>query len=416
MSPASAQKKQYTVFDADSHVLEPQAVWDKYLDPEYRVVARSWFWHEVDEVGPHTILNGRPAPELPSHNIPRYAIWKPGMTPDDVGKLDPGKRHGVNPGASDAKKRLKDMDAMGVDKALLFPTMFGEYFPLVENPDVAWALARAYNTWVLEFAKAAPERLIPAAVLPMQDAGFAVREARRVAALGFRAVTIRPVFVNGHFPSDAYYRPLLAVLEELGLVACIHPAAGPAAKEMDSNSAFIERVTGNLNLGHPVAEFIAPAMDNATFLLAFMSDGLWEKFPKLKVAFMHSGIAWLPLSLEKTETYLWLSNQEDPVSLNPEGVFEHRQNAVTFSGGDSSVRRMPEVFAQVGAWGSRYPNHDAASAGEAIKDLQQGKVPAATIAALMGDNIARLFSAAPAKKKALAKKAKPRAKVAAGKR
>ena len=31
--------KTYPVLDADSHVLEPAALWAQYLDPEYRVVA-----------------------------------------------------------------------------------------------------------------------------------------------------------------------------------------------------------------------------------------------------------------------------------------------------------------------------------------------------------------------------------------
>jgi hypothetical protein len=40
------------------------------------------------------------------------------------------------------------MDAMGVDQALLYPTWFAEGFFLVRDPDVAYALARAYNDWV----------------------------------------------------------------------------------------------------------------------------------------------------------------------------------------------------------------------------------------------------------------------------
>ena len=118
------RSKSFPVIDADSHVLEPAAVCDDYLDPEYRIVARSCFWHDHDEVGPHTILNGKPAPELSTPNLPRYALWRPGMTPRDVGELDPNTPHPINPGANDPKARLKDMDAMGVDQALLFPTMF----------------------------------------------------------------------------------------------------------------------------------------------------------------------------------------------------------------------------------------------------------------------------------------------------
>ncbi len=390
------RSKSFPVIDADSHVLEPVAIWDEYLDPEYRVVARSWFWHEHDEVGPHTILNGKPAPELATPNLPRYALWRPGMTPQDIGELDPNTPHPVNPGANDAKARLADMDAMGVDQALLFPTMFAEYYPVIENPDVAYALARAYNDWILDFCKANPDRLVPVAVLPMQDVNFAVREARRVAGLGFRAAMVRPIFFNDRYPHDRYYWPLWRELEAQEIMMCAHPTAGPAAAEMDANAPFIERVTANLNLGHPVAEITAPAMDNATFVVALMADGLMEKFPKLKLHLVHSGAAWLTVALEKTETYLWLSHQEDPVSLDPEGVFYNRQNLIHFNASDSSVRRMPDIFEDIGAWGSRYPNHDAADAWEAIEDLRSGSVPEATIEKLMGGNIARVLGLKPA--------------------
>ena len=378
--------KSFSVFDADSHVLEPAAVWEDFLDPEYRVVARSWFWHEVDEVGPHTILNGRPAPALTTSSIPRYAIWRPGMTAQDIGGLDPHKPHPVNPGASDPQARLKDMDAMGVDQALLFPTLFAEYFPFIENPDVAYALARAYNDWVLDFSGAAPVRLFPVAVLPLQDVNFAVREVKRVAAAGFRAAMIRPVFFNDRLPHHAYYQPLWQELESHGLTACSHPTAGPAAPEMDANAPFVERVSANAKIGHPMAEVSALAMDNAAFLVAIMFEGLMEKFPKLKMAFTHSGAGWLTVALEKAETYLWLSEQADPVSLEPEHVFQNRKNLVTFDSGDATVRRMPTVFEQFGSWGSRYPNHDAASAWDAIQDLQAGGVPGSTIEKLMGGN------------------------------
>ena len=398
MATSSSVQKSFPVIDADSHVVEPQAIWEHYLEPEYRVVARSSFWHERDEIGPHTVLNGRPAPELSTATMPRYAIWQPGMTLEQIGEMDPGQQHPMSPGATDPSARLRDMDEMGVDQALIFPTLFAEYFPLVENPDVAHALARAYNDWLMDFCGADSKRLIPVAVLPMQDVNFAVREARRAAAAGFKAAFIRPVFFNNRFPADVYYRPLWGELEALGLLACAHPSAGPAAAELDANAPFVERVTSNLRLGHPVAEVIAPSMDTATLLIAMLADGLMEKFPKLKLHFAHSGSAWLPLALEKTETYLWICNQAELVSLDPAGVFYSRQNLVSFCAGDTSVRHMPSVYESVGAWGSRYPNQDTTTAWEAIRDLESGGVPPVTIERLLGGNIAGVLGTKPPSK------------------
>ena len=181
-------------------------------------------------------------------NIPRHAIWKPGMTWDDVGDLDPDVRHPESEGASDPHARLRDMDAMGIDRAFLYPTWFAEGFHLVEDPDVSYALARAYNDWMADFCGAAPERLYAAAMVPLGNMDFALSELRRVAALRcFRGAFIRPMFLEGHYFTHPYYDPLWAELETLGLTAAVHPTAGLWNPEWTSHGPFIEKVKGRLN-------------------------------------------------------------------------------------------------------------------------------------------------------------------------
>ena len=76
------------------------------------------------------------------------------------------------------------MDQMGVDAAVVFPTLFTEYLPLVQNPDAAAVLAQAYNDWIWDFAAEAEGRLHPVALIPMHSALLAQRELDRVADQG----------------------------------------------------------------------------------------------------------------------------------------------------------------------------------------------------------------------------------------
>src|SRR4029077_3615615 len=153
-------------------------------------------------------------------NLPRHALWRPGMDWDAIGALDPQVKHPATEGASDPRARLADMDAMGVDQALLYPTWFAEGFFLVSDPDVAYALARAYNNWIADFFKAAPHRLFAAAGLPLQNMDFALEELARVAQMpSIRAVFIRPMFVEDRYLNHPYYDPLWAELERLGITA-----------------------------------------------------------------------------------------------------------------------------------------------------------------------------------------------------
>jgi predicted TIM-barrel fold metal-dependent hydrolase len=336
-------------------------------------------------------VNGKQARPMNSNGINRQAIWKPGLKPEDIGGLDPAVRHPITPGAQDAQARLRDMDTMGIDRALLFPTLFAEYFPVIDNPDAAYALARAYNDWIADFCSTAPQRLLPVAVLPLQDVSFTVRELQRVHSKGFRAVLIRPAFVNQRFPNHAYYAPLWQQLEALEMAACVHPSNGTTNAEWTSQGSFVERVASHLRIGHSVAEAVAPLMDNAMFLNALCFCGYMEEYPKLKLSFLHSSASWVPLALEKAETYLWLMSSTQDVSLEPEHVFFERPSLVSFNSWESSVARMPDVYKDIAAWGSRYPHHDASEVSEVLTTLRQWNVPQEITAKYLGGNAARHY-------------------------
>src|SRR5262249_38960411 len=164
-------------------------------------------------------------------------------------------------------------------------------------------------------------------------------------------------------------RPLWRQVEELGVVACVHPSVGSTNPDGTSLGTYIERVSQSLGVGHSVAESVAYLQDNGMFLNAASFQGLFEEFPGLKVAWSHGGASMIPLVLEKADTYLWigpgpfsppLGLSGEPVSLEPEEVLEKRLFLASFDSWETTVARMPDLFARKAGWGSRYPHHDAA--------------------------------------------------------
>ena len=238
---------EFAVFDGDSHVIEPPALWEKYLEPEYRTLGKHALWRHEGPTGAYLKINGEIFRDKGNPNLPRHALWRPGMNWDAVGELDPHTRHPMNEGAWDPQARLADMDAMGVDQSLLYPTWFAEGFFLVRDPDVAYALARAYNDWIADFCKAAPNRLFAAAILPLQNMDFALEELQRVARVpSVRAVFIRPVFVEDRYLNHPYYEPLWAELERLGITAAVHATPGLWNPEWTSHGPFFEKIKDRL--------------------------------------------------------------------------------------------------------------------------------------------------------------------------
>ena len=72
-------RKRFAVFDSDSHVVEPREVWEKYLEPEYRTLGKVALWREDGQFGSYLKVNGQMFRDTMNPNIPRYAIWRPGM-------------------------------------------------------------------------------------------------------------------------------------------------------------------------------------------------------------------------------------------------------------------------------------------------------------------------------------------------
>lgn len=417
-------RKSFAVFDSDSHVVEPAEVWTKYLDPEFRTLGRNALWREEGKLDSYLKVNGKVFRDTMNSNIPRHAIWRPGLTWDQIGELDPDIRHSITAGASDSRARLNDMDAMGVDQALLYPTWFAEGFHLIEDPDVAYALARAYNDWIADFCNAAPQRLYAAAMVPLQNMDYALEELRRVhRAACFRAAFIRPMFLEGRYFTHPYYDPLWAELERLELAAVVHPTAGLWNPEWTSHGPFTEKVKGRLNhhqfiavagggpsagggtargfsfsasppLGHPIAPILSYWLDNHMFVAStLIGFTVMQRYPKMKVVVAHGKASWMEEVLEKMEasTRTIPLLHYYPVRTDTEKLWEEGNVMLGFDAEERLLQRLPDDFAEKVVWGSRYPHHDTTSAWDAIEMLSRAHVDEATLARMFGSNAATQF-------------------------
>ena len=417
--------KRFPVFDTDSHVVEPREVWEKYLDPEYRVLGKSALWREDGKTNSYLKVNGHVFRDTGNPNIPRHAIWKPGMTWEDVGDLNPDTRHPVTEGAWQPEARLRDMDAMGVDQAFLYPTWFAEGFHLVEDPDVAYALARAYNNWIADFCNAAPDRLFAAAMLPLQDMDMTIEELQRVSKIScFRGAFIRPMFLEGHYFTHPYYDPLWAELESLGVAAAVHPTPGLWNPEWTSHGQFIEKVKGRLNLmpfdlgggggpfagggtgesrpflyagmplGHPIAPVLSNWLDNHMFVAStLIGFTVMQRYPQMKVVMAHGKASWMEEVLEKMEasTRVIPLLHTYPVRTDPEEMWEEGHVMLGFDAEERLIQKLPHDFAAKVVWGSRYPHQDTTSAWDAIQALSDADVGESTIARMLGQNAAQQY-------------------------
>jgi predicted TIM-barrel fold metal-dependent hydrolase len=129
----------------------------------------------------------------------------------------------------DGAAHLKDLDADGVDAAIIYPGLGSASFT-IDDRGFANALIRTYNNWLLDdFCGVDPRRLLGLTVIPVDDGmESTIAEFERLLAKGAKAFYLpgspqRPY-------SDTYYDPLWKVATEAGTPLSFHRTHGGKPK------------------------------------------------------------------------------------------------------------------------------------------------------------------------------------------
>jgi uncharacterized protein len=358
------------VVDADGHVVEPPAAWADLPDGYRPRISADHAGYEHVVVGDTEILA-----------VPLGNMARPGSTFDDPSTFRP--LADAQPGGWDPALRLADMDAEGIDQAVLYPSI-GLYFSVVADAAAAVALAEAYNDWLAGYCGADARRLFGAAMLPLQDPGAAAKELRRaVTELGFVAAFVRPNPCLGRSLPDRAYEPVWDAAEKLGVPIGIHEGSSVVVPTLGSDRPFNPLVLHAVS--HSFEEMLACAQ-----LIAF---GVLERHPGLRLVFLESSGGWAPFWLERLDEQAESFGGFCPdLKLRPSEYFA-RQCAISF---EVNERTLPALAPFVGAerivWGSDYPHHDATFPG-AVDTLRATIAPCSTAiqARVLGLNARDLY-------------------------
>jgi predicted TIM-barrel fold metal-dependent hydrolase len=413
--------KDFPVFDCDSHVVEPPEIWDEYVPSAIRPWVKTQFHFHTDTDRLH--INGRVVPATRERSNAAEVGW-PRWGKKEVGALVPGsaewqRKFGRLAGCRDPHARLRDMDALGTDQVMLFPTWFVR-LALLRDPEAARVLTRAYNDWVHDYCAADRRRLFPCAVLPLQSVEHAIEELRRVARRGFKAAAVRPCFWNGRYPTMPEFDPLWREFEAQGVVLAMHtfPSREALTPEWAQRIArtrgtgdgllftdeavvyspgqFVSNIVFSMEPTIDSSETLGFIFEAMTWLTTVLMTGWLDKFPRLRAAVLESNATWLPLVLGRSRNFLDLyAFQRGPKVRDPYEVFAERC-FVAFESDEEAVYRMWDHYEDVALWSSDYPHHDAEDVWEALELMERYQVPPAVRKKLLGENARRLYGIAPA--------------------
>ena len=302
-------KNGYKAMDSDMHVVEPCDLWQKYIDKKFADRAPIGLNRHKRDLGVQ--IEGKIMPRAPE---------KPNRALGPIREKILNRRYAEEEARNfDNIAQLRAMEKEGLDVAILYPSR-GLFVLAVDglDPELAGAIAKAYNDWMSDFCQVAPQRMYGAAIVAPHDVSAAVRETRRIVnELGFKSILMRPNHVNGRKWSDSYYDPLWAECQSLAIPVGFHEA-GRVFLPQPALSQFIPSFTMFNTLSFPMANMLACA--------DMIYGGVMERFPKLKVAFLEGNCSWIPWLLWRMGEYAELTGaaEHPELKLEPLEYFQRQ--------------------------------------------------------------------------------------------
>ncbi len=368
-------KNGFKAMDSDMHIMEPVDLWQSYIDPAYAErapIGLDEFTRDLRVEVDGRIMGGA-STRFPQafYDVIEKKMW-------DLYSEALARNF-------DGPSQIQAMENEGLDTAVLFPTR-GLFVLGIDqlDPGYAGAIARAYNDWMRDFCQTAPTRMYGAAMVAPHDVEGAVAEARRcVEDFGFKAIYMRPTYVNGHMWSDPYYDPLWAECQRLGVPVGFHAA-------------------GFVDLPQPVMERFVPTfsmmntltfpLENMTAVTDMIFGGVFERFPTLKVAYLEGNCSWMPWLLWRMNEYMEVTGYAEipELTLMPDEYFR-RQCFTAIECDEITAKHLPEFgLGDNVVFSTDYPHLDV-KYPHAVETLLNLPIPEEDKRKYLWDNCARLY-------------------------
>jgi uncharacterized protein len=246
-----------------------------------------------------------------------------GAVIDQAGDKHPFEECKLNPiewgiqAAYDPEARLAWMDANGFYAQVLYPNAVGIGGQVLANdvkdPALRQMCVEIYNDAMAEIQDASGNRFIPMPVMPAWDVAACVREAERIAALGFRGVnmTSDPQETGSPDFADPAWDPFWEACQGLGLPVHFHIGASLTSLNF-YGKYFWPSQHQNLR---PAIGGALLYLNNARVVINSIYAGIFDRFPDLKMVSVESGIGWVPFILQTADYQILESAPEQAAQM-----------------------------------------------------------------------------------------------------
>ena len=298
------------VFDADNHYYEALDAFTRHLDPALGPRVIEWVeingrrYHALGGRVSRAVTNPTFNPIAPAGALADYFRGNPNGRPmhELMGTPEP-----IRPEYRDRDARLATMDAQGLAKVWLFPTLGMLYEEaLKDDPGAVVLLFRAFNRWLDEdWGMAYRDRIFAAPYISLVDLDDAVRELEWALERDARTVVLRAAAAwtaSGPVsPAADVFDPFWARVNEAGITVVVH--AGDAG--LSSNGYAVDGFSASFRAGggmRPSIKLFAIERAAHDWLATLILEKLFDRFPNVRIASVENGSEFLAPLFRKLRT------------------------------------------------------------------------------------------------------------------
>jgi predicted TIM-barrel fold metal-dependent hydrolase len=378
----------FRVFDADAHGSINPRMWE-HLPEQYRARRpRPVTIHDGDGLGnfnagwliegslePHAL-----GPGAQQANTPRNVLAEFGATTErehcSIGSMT----------LNDPQARLRDMNRMGLDAQMLFPSTL--YAHMTADPGFEAALFRAYNRYLGAQCRQAPKRLTWSGLLPLRDQRQAFEALEEMQRLGARAAVVFGT-AGERMLSDPSLLPIWDEFVRAQLPLCVH---------MGMSYPPLAQLGQSIYDGH----VIGMSLPAQLAFMAVVGHRMLDRYPDLKVAFLEFGAEWIFYMVSRMDHYLPLDRGAHPFGLSMpnaaqlprESIRDYVKSGRIFIAAEADDSMLHNLFELIGEdhvlFSSDFP-HGEGRENAALEIIERKDLSDTQKQKLLYDNTVRLF-------------------------
>jgi predicted TIM-barrel fold metal-dependent hydrolase len=290
-----------------------------------------------------------------------FAVGQAGLYPPVspfASRHDAWSPSGVRPGTDLNFMQKQHLDALDIEYGIL-----NTLYPVATqlNDEYAKALASAINDWQIKEWLEKDSRLRASLIIPFENPEFAVEEIERV---GKNPGFVQILFIGRTKEpmGRRKYWKIYEIAENYGLPIGMH----------------IINVGSNPNTSSGWYSYYSEVLTSVsisaqTQAISLVCEGVFEKFPKLRVVFIETGFAWVPFLMWRLDKHFNRLRDEIPhlKRLPSEYIREHMRFTTQPIEEPTNPKHLIQIMEHIGSdkmllFASDYPHWDYDDPNRAI--------------------------------------------------